>query len=213
MADEKQYLRTVLSEARRNLPPATAAALSARVQARLLACAAYRSAARVALYAPCDSEVDTSLIAADALASGRRLLYPIVDRTQRRITFGAVSDSAELRPGTLGIPEPPSGSPVLAPAELDANTLVCVPGLAFTAAGARLGRGGGYYDRAVAELSACAVTAGLGYSFQILDRLPEEAFDRRLDLIVTESAVYAAGHAPGAAARPADQGGTTRWTY
>lgn len=213
MADEKQHLRTVLSEARRNLPRETAAALSAQVQARLLGSAAYRNAPRVALYAPRDCEVDTALVAADALASGRLVLYPRVDRTRGRMTLAAVADLAELRPGAWGIPEPPADAPAFEAPELGEGALICVPGLAFTPAGARLGRGGGYYDRMLARLGAKTVSAGLGYAFQILDRLPEGSFDRRLDLIVTESAVYAAGRAPGAAAQPADQGGTTRWTY
>jgi 5-formyltetrahydrofolate cyclo-ligase len=212
VADEKHYLRTVLSEARRNLPVQTAAALAARVQARLLSSAAYRDSARVVLYASCDHEVDTALIAADVLGSGRRLYYPMVDRARRRMRLGAMPDPAELRPGAYAIPEPPAGTPALEPEELGEGTLICVPGLAFSAAGARLGRGGGYYDRMLAAVSSNAIAAGLGYSFQLLDRLPEEAWDRRLDLVVTESAVYAAGRAPGAAAQPADQGGTTRWT-
>ncbi|MGB8183056.1 MAG: hypothetical protein WCF13_11870, partial [Stellaceae bacterium] len=56
-----------------------------------------------------------------------------------------------------------------------------------------------------------AVTAGLGYSFQLIDRVPEQAHDRRLDLIVTESAVYAASVAPHAAAQATDQGGLPKW--
>lgn len=210
MADDKQYLRTVLSEARRNLSAARAAQLSARVQARLLATRAYLAAARVVLYAPRDGEVDTALIAAAALGSRRQLYYPLVDRERRRIRLGAVSDPAELRPGAFGIPEPPESSAQEA-GEIGA-ALVCVPGLAFTPAGARLGRGGGYYDRLLAAFGAGAVAAGLGYSFQLIDRLPEEIHDRRLDLVVTESAVYAAGGAPRAAARPADQGGIPKWT-
>ncbi len=213
MADENQYLRSVLSEARRDLSAKTAAALGARVQARLLASTAYRDCSRVVLYAPRDQEVDTGLIAADALGSGRGLYYPIVDRARRRMRFGAVSDPGELRPGAYQIPEPPPGAPALEPEELRGGVLICVPGVAFTSAGTRLGRGGGFYDRMLAALGPDALAAGLGYSFQLLDRLPQEHWDRRLDLVVTESAVYATGRAPGAVAQPADQGGTTKWTY
>ncbi|HVB81317.1 MAG TPA: 5-formyltetrahydrofolate cyclo-ligase [Candidatus Binataceae bacterium] len=209
MADEKQYLRAVLSEARSSLSAERAGVLSARVQRCLLATKAYLAAAKVVLYAPLGREVETALIAADALRSHRQLYYPIADRGHHRIRFGAVSDPGELRPGAFGILEPPATgafeAEALAP-DLDA-ALICVPGIAFTLAAARLGRGGGYYDRLLATLPAHAVTAGLGYSFQLLDRLPEQAHDRRLDLIVTESAVYAAsdasvrGHASGGPGR------------
>jgi 5-formyltetrahydrofolate cyclo-ligase len=213
VADEKQYLRAVLSEARSNLSAARAGALSARVQRRLLATSAYVAAAKIVLYAPFGGEVETSLIAADALRTHRQLYYPIVDRNRRRIILGVVSDLGELRRGAFGILEPP------ATGALEGGTfgtdlgaaLVCVPGIAFTPAAARLGRGGGYYDRLLAALHAEAVTAGLGYSFQLIDRLPEQAHDRRLDLIVTESAVYAARGAPYAAAQAADRGGLPKW--
>ena len=213
MADEKQYLRAVLSEARGGLSAERAGRLAAQVQRRLLTTPAYRAAKNVVLYAPLGGEVDCALIAADALRTRRLLYYPIVDRGLRRIRLGAVSDLGELRSGAFGIPEPPvSGA-------LDAGALssgpgaalVCVPGVAFTPAGARLGRGGGYYDRLLAELAREVLTAGLGYSFQLIDRLPERSHDRRLDLIVTESAVYAASGAPPAATQTADRGGLPTW--
>ncbi len=205
MADEKSYLRSVLSDARLNLSAARAGILSMDVQRRLLATPLYLAAAEIVLYAPFDREVDTALVAADVLRSGRRLSYPIIDRRHRRLKFGAVTGLDQLRPGAFGILEPPATRAREAH-ELDA-ALICVPGLAFTPAGARLGRGGGYYDRLIAALPARTVTAGLGYSFQLLDRLPQEINDRRLDLIVTESAVYAARNAPPAATQTADQGG------
>jgi 5-formyltetrahydrofolate cyclo-ligase len=209
VADEKQYLRAVLSEARLGLSAVSAGALSARVQQRLLSTDAYLAAAKVVLYAPLGREVETDLIAADALRSHRQLYYPIADRKHRRIGLGAVSDLSELRAGAFGILEPPTTGAL--EAEALGAALVCVPGIAFTPDGARLGRGGGYYDRLLAALSAGAVTAGLGYSFQLIDHLPEQARDRRLDFIVTESAVYATSGAPPAVAQATDQGGLPKW--
>jgi 5-formyltetrahydrofolate cyclo-ligase len=209
VADEKQNLRAVLSEARSSLSTAYIGAMSTRVQQRVLSSQAYLAATKIVLYAPLRGEVETALIAADALRSHLRLYYPIVDREKRRIRLGAVSDLSELAPGAFGILEPAAAGALeagdLGPA------LVCVPGVAFTPAAARLGRGGGYYDRLLTALSAEAVTAGLGYSFQLIDRLPEQLHDRRLDLVVTESAVYATSVAPHAAAQTSDQGGSPKW--
>lgn len=209
VADEKPYLRAVLSEARWGLSAVRADALSVRVQERLLSTKAYFAAAKIVLYAPLGREVATGLIAADALRSHRQLYYPIADRKSRRIRLGAVSDLSELRPGAFGILEPPATGAL--EGKMLGAALVCVPGVAFTPDAARLGRGGGYYDRLLAALSVEAVTAGLGYSFQLIDRLPEQAHDRRLDFIVTESAVYAASGAPPAAAQATDQGGLPKW--
>jgi 5-formyltetrahydrofolate cyclo-ligase len=209
VADEKQNLRAILSEARCSLSAAYIGALSTRVQQRVLSSQAYLSATKIVLYAPLNGEVETGLIAADALRSHRRLYYPIVDQKNRRIRLGAVSDLSELALGAFGILEPAAAG-ALEAGELGA-ALVCVPGIAFTPAAARLGRGRGYYDRLLAALSAKAVTAGLGYSFQLINRLPEDLHDRRLDFVVTESAVYAASGAPHAATQTSDQGGSPKW--
>jgi 5-formyltetrahydrofolate cyclo-ligase len=210
VADEKQNLRAVLSEARSSLSAAYIGALSTRVQQRVLSSEAYLAATKIVLYAPLGGEVETALIAADALRSHRRLYYPIVNREHRRIRLRAVSDLSELAPGAFGILEPAAVG-ALEAGELGPAALVCVPGVTFTPAAARLGRGGGYYDRLLAALSAEAVTVGLGYSFQLIDRLPEQLHDRRLKLVVTESAVYAASGAPHAATQTSDQGGSPKW--
>jgi len=213
VADEKNYLRAVLSEARSSLSAERADVLSAQVQRRLLATSEYRAARKILLYAPIGGEVDTTLIAADALRTRRQLYYPIIDRGLRRLRFGTVADPGELRTGVFGIPQPPaSGAREAGELACGADaTLICVPGVAFTPAGARLGRGGGYYDRLLGELARDARTAGLGFSFQLIDRLPERSHDRRLDFIVTESAVYAASAAPPAATQTADRGGLPEW--
>jgi 5-formyltetrahydrofolate cyclo-ligase len=197
MADEKKYLRQILTESRARLLSERAAALSKQVQERLLESDFYQSSRCIVLYAEKDNEVATEQIFADALASGRRVLFPRVIPEYRGLALVCVCSRDELRPGTFGLLEP-TGSEIVPPAKLG-RALICVPGVAFSLEGQRLGRGGGYYDRLLAATGSQAVTAGLAYSFQVLDRLPESPDDRRLQLIVTESGVYAAG----ASTRPA----------
>jgi 5-formyltetrahydrofolate cyclo-ligase len=197
VADEKKYLRQILTESRVRLLPERAASLSKQVQERLLESDFYRSSRCIVLYAEKDNEVATDQTFADALASGRRVLFPRVIPEYRGVSLVRVCSRDELRPGAFGLLEP-TGSETVPPAELG-RALICVPGVAFSLEGQRLGRGGGYYDRLLAETGSQAVTAGLAYSFQVLDRLPESPDDRRLQLIVTESGVYAAG----ASTRPA----------
>ena len=197
MADEKKYLRQILTESRARLSLERAAALSKQVQERLLESDFYRGSRCIVLYAQKDNEVATERIFADALASERRILLPRVIPEYRGLALVRVRSCDELRPGTFGLLEP-TGTEIVPPAELG-RALICVPGVAFSLEGQRLGRGGGYYDRLLAATGSQAVTAGLAYSFQVLDRLPESPDDRRLQLIVTESGVYAAG----ASTRPA----------
>ena len=66
--------------------------------------------------------------------------------------------------------------------------LILVPGCGFDLEGGRLGRGGGYYDRFLAG-QVGVLKVGLCFECQMIDRLPTEAHDQSVDLIVTESRV------------------------
>jgi 5-formyltetrahydrofolate cyclo-ligase len=67
--------------------------------------------------------------------------------------------------------------------------VVIVPGVAFTPDGARLGQGGGWYDRFLAEVRPECTSIGVGFDPQVVDVLPTEPHDIRLDCVVTESGV------------------------
>jgi 5-formyltetrahydrofolate cyclo-ligase len=211
VADEKKNLRAILRECRAALPASFAQSASARIRARLTALDAYRRARSIVLYAAIENEVATGALLDEALAAGRAVFLPRLDRGRNRLEVLRVDSPAQLAPGAYGIPEPAPDRPAATPAEL-AGALVCVPGLAFTPSGCRLGRGGGHYDRFLAEISPEAITIGLAYSFQLLDRVPQGPADRRLNLIVTESAIHDAGDAPHVASMRADGGGKPGWS-
>ncbi len=74
--------------------------------------------------------------------------------------------------------------------------VVIVPGLAFTSHGDRLGQGGGWYDRFLADVRPGCRTIGVGFVEQIVDTLPVEVHDIRLDHVVTESGDVVRSDAP-----------------
>jgi 5-formyltetrahydrofolate cyclo-ligase len=191
MADQKHRLRKVMRECRRTLPPEQARALSCSIQSRALRLPFYREAAAVLLYAPVANEVATDLIFADACAAQRRIYYPVADPAARRLEFRAVASLDQLREGSFGIPQPRSGARF--EAEPGMAAVVFVPGLAFSVNGQRLGRGGGFYDRFLDSTGPGLTAIGLGYSFQVLECLPQDRWDRRLACVVTEHAVHGAG--------------------
>jgi 5-formyltetrahydrofolate cyclo-ligase len=194
MADEKKYFRAILKRARDSIATSLAAALSARVQALILAADFYRQCSAVLLYSAIANEVSTDAILDDALASGRAVFYPRLgcagmELSVGKLSIGKIDSRADLAPGQYGILQPNRAT--VDPAAMGPCT-VLVPGVAFTARGERIGRGGGHYDRLLAELSPQAITVGLAYSFQLLERIPQSGWDRRLNFVVTDRAVYSA---------------------
>jgi 5-formyltetrahydrofolate cyclo-ligase len=90
-----------------------------------------------------------------------------------------------LAPGPYGIPEP---GPEVPEVPLGSIDLVVVPGLAFDRRGARLGQGGGYYDRTLCQTGALRVA--VAYSEQVVERLHTEAHDLPMNILVTEAEVF-----------------------
>lgn len=102
-----------------------------------------------------------------------------------RMQFYRVNGMEDLTPGCMGIPEPVEGCPK---AE-DDRALVITPGLAFSRQGDRIGYGGGYYDRFFAE-EPQHLRVGIAYPFQIMDTLPAENTDRRIQMIVSSDGIF-----------------------
>ncbi len=144
--------------------------------------------ARVAAYAAIGDEIDAQAIA--DILRWPVALPRIVARGQP-LLFHAVDCADALVTGVFGISEPKSTAPVVEPC------VILVPLLAFDLRGYRLGYGGGYYDRTLAACRARGpVTAiGLAFDSQKVDACPCEAYDERLDLIVTPTRVFRIGAA------------------
>ena len=165
---------------RRAVTPDQAESAGRAVAEQVAGLPAFARAARVALYASLADELPTRPIFAAALARRKLALFPRVEGD--RLVFAPVSRWEDLRPGRYGVAEPPPDVPALAP-----EALVLVPGVAFDARGGRLGRGGGYYDRTFASAAEPRpLLLGVGYAFQVVDTVPQERHDRRLDGVITE---------------------------
>lgn len=148
---------------------------------RLARLRAYSSARTVALYCSEGSEAPTRSMVLAALSEGRRVCLPRV--RGGAIELASVSGPGDLVRGALGIDEP---SPACeACGEPD---VAVVPAVGVTREGARLGRGGGHYDRFLAGYGGASVA--LAFSVQVVRALPEEAHDRRVGWVITEDATF-----------------------
>jgi len=133
----------------------------------------------VALFAPRPDEPDLHLLERFvALWTSRTVLFPAVNATG--LAFAPAENWEELQPGAFGLPAPVRPPFAVTP------ELVLVPGLAFTRHGDRLGRGGGFYDRYLASLDSAARSVGVAFHLQLLEELPREDHDRRVQAVVTD---------------------------
>jgi 5-formyltetrahydrofolate cyclo-ligase len=139
----------------------------------------------VGLYAAKGSEVDTAAVDAAARARGLVVAYPRVIGDGVALAFHAARLD-ELVPAGFGLREPPRGAPAI---ELPELRVFFVPGLAFDRAGGRVGWGRGHYDATLAAAPG-ARRVGLAFDVQIVDRVPSDAHDVPMHVILTEVAAY-----------------------
>ncbi len=159
------------------LSPEERAAASARITERVLALPLWQKADAVMLYASMATEPDTSALMKEALAGGKLLLLPRC-LPNRQLEAVPCRSPEELIPGLYGI-----GTPV-GPAYDGIPSLVIVPCVSATPDGIRLGHGAGYYDRYLSGHPAPTVC--LCFHALIRQELPCDAYDIRMDQVVTE---------------------------
>jgi len=135
------------------------------------------------------NEVDTHSLIREALSGNIRVLVPSTDFDRNELIISEIKDMRELAPARYGLLEPRRGS--LVPTDPGKADIIIVPGVAFDRHCRRIGFGGGYYDRLLADSKA--TTIALGYEGQMVERVPVDDNDMPVDIIVTESGVYRAG--------------------
>jgi 5-formyltetrahydrofolate cyclo-ligase len=186
----KESLRKELRALRRSLSGSDHRRRSLAAAKNLLRLRPFASGKRVALYLPFDCEVDTAALIRAAQRRGVRIFVPVIcDRRHRRLRF--VPLKGATTPGTFGIPVPRRRARPVSPQWLD---LIVIPLVGVDSSGARLGMGGGYYDRALAFRRRRAVwkgphLAGLAFDRQRTGLKFSEDWDIQLDCLATESGV------------------------
>lgn len=134
----------------------------------------YRNARVIGGYMPLPREADVTAVLEDALCSGRILALPLCGEAPE-MTLRRVGSMEELVPGAYGIWEPREDTEIIS---VDALDLLLVPLEGIDPTGMRLGKGGGYYDRLLAD--AAVTTLGCALSWQWTERVPVQAWDRPL---------------------------------
>lgn len=177
----KQRIRRHIALLKRSCGETTLLAHSKAIQKRLEETDVFRGASCVALYNAIAGEVQTMGLL-ERWYEKKQLLLPRV--VGEDLSFSPYKGVEALKVGAFGIMEPDDLEAEVAAKDID---LVIVPGVAFDRGLNRLGRGGGYYDRWLSSLDV--PTIGLCFDFQLMDAIPTEPFDKKMDMIITEKEI------------------------
>lgn len=174
---DKKALRREIREKKRAMTEEEIVDRSEKLGQLFVQSEAYRKAKTVYGYLPYNQEVRTVPMLEQALRDGKRVAVPKIYGDTMKFLY--LDDLSKVEKNDMGIPEPIDDTPVAD----DKTALVLMPGLAFTKQGDRMGYGGGFYDRFLAE-EPDHPTLALCYEFQMVDSLPTEEFDIPVDTVL-----------------------------
>lgn len=183
----KQELRTRYLSYRNGLSAGKRKEKSAEIWRRLKQEAAFQEAEAVLVYMDYRSEVMTAALVEELLLSGeKRIFAPKVEGMN--IRFYEITAMDDLTEGYQGIREPEADEGKLFTQEMaqEQKSLILVPGAVFDRQRGRMGYGKGFYDRYLAEFPSLH-SAALAFECQIAKKVPEEAHDKKTDMIITET--------------------------
>lgn len=182
---QKAALRLLIRERLKGISPEQRESASRALCLRLMAQSMWGTARAILFFAPIADEPDTWPLLGQALAEGKIVCLPrYVLATQSYVAAQVRDLPREINSGNYGIREPVEACPQVPWAELG---LVIVPGVAFDATGRRLGRGRGFYDRLLLEVSA--LRCGVALDEQVVSEVPVGKLDERVNYVVTPTRI------------------------
>ncbi len=177
MASEKKELRKLIKQRKAAHTEEVFLAKSAALRQLLERHQRFAEAQVLLLYHSLPDEVYTHQMV-EELSQRKEILLPVVVGNELELRRYTGKD--DLRMGAYGIAEPVGELFT----DYDRIDVAVIPGIAFDASGNRLGRGKGYYDRLLPKLHTYNI--GICYDFQVLEEIPCEPFDRKMDAVLTD---------------------------
>lgn len=181
--EEKRALRARIKRWRAGLGAAAVARAADAAAAYGLDFLHLQGPAVVSGFAPLPDEFRIWPLLRRLHSEGHRLVLPVMQGKAKPLLFRAWAPGDAMDRAVWGISEPKADKPALEP------EVLLVPLLAFDRRGWRLGYGGGFYDRTLADLRGRKRIAavGLGWDEQLIDAVPRLDYDQRLDWVLTPS--------------------------
>ena len=182
----KEQLKAEILQKRDALSQIERDTRSTIVALQFLGTEAFKGAKTIFTYASYGSEVSTNYILWKAPLLGKKICVPKVNLKTSEMWPVKISGLKSLKPNSIGIPEPSFWSLRAEPKEVD---IILVPGTVFDMRGHRIGSGKGFYDKYLTAHKNNATAIGLAYDFQVVNELPDESHDVRVDKIITEKRI------------------------
>lgn len=180
----KSNIRTQFLSNREALSPRDQKELSEKICTRILSSSLYRSSKCIGLYQAIGREVNLQAVCTDALNQNKQVYLPVI-QPQKTMAFIRFDTHTHLARNRFNILEPAGEESI----SIEALDILFVPLVAFDRTGTRLGRGQGYYDKALTPHKPKKII-GVAYGFQYYPKdLPHDAWDAPLDAIITEEAI------------------------
>ncbi|MBO6304503.1 MAG: 5-formyltetrahydrofolate cyclo-ligase [Selenomonadaceae bacterium] len=186
--EEKKTLREEIRAKRKAIPTEVRARLSEKITAKLTCESFFRTEEVTFLYASIPEEVQLYGFMKFMLDIGRKIAVPYISKDGEMFAaeVKSIADLTFDKYGILTVTK--EKRHIVLP---EALGLIITPGVAFTEKGERLGMGGGYYDDFLRKNEPPACRVALAFDLQILDKIPTEERDEKVDFIVTESRTIA----------------------
>ncbi|MHC1480107.1 5-formyltetrahydrofolate cyclo-ligase [Frateuria aurantia] len=185
-AAERGEIRRLFDQQRKLLPPRERIIAAQGLRHSLEQLPEFLTDVRVGGYWAVHGEMPLNLAIAGLASRGQQFWLPVLEPGPS-MRFARWATGEPIASNRFGIPEPVDRQSLVEAGQLD---LILVPLLAFDRRGYRLGYGGGYYDRVLAERRPPAeggpLLVGVGYAFQALPQIDPAPWDLRLDYIATD---------------------------
>jgi 5-formyltetrahydrofolate cyclo-ligase len=183
----KKNIRSLTLRKRDEIPKIIRAVKDSLIKEKVFSLPEFLKASMIFFYASFRSEVETLSLIKESISMGKRVVLPKVNRKNQNLMLYEIKDIIELKLGYMGIPEPAIYEKRLI--QLEDVDLVIAPGVAFDCSGNRLGYGGGYYDILLSGRKKETPIIALAYEEQIVDSIPSELHDVKVDMIITDTRI------------------------
>ncbi|MBW2992053.1 5-formyltetrahydrofolate cyclo-ligase [Candidatus Woesearchaeota archaeon] len=179
---DKQTIRKKINSERKTLHPSLVSEKSRKIIERLKKLDEYRNAKTIMPYLSLDIEVNTKeFIKNELKEKNKTIIVPFIEKNN--IQISKLNDFNELKQGKYNILEP------IKKQKYNKNIdIIIVPGVAFDENCSRIGFGKGYYDRFL-EKYKNTLKIALAFEEQIINNIPKEPHDKKVDMIITEKRI------------------------